>query len=277
MHISKKIALLIAFLAIVGAGIWLVIRKGGQGAPTATRTPIAEPAAWCKQWMNDAQAAQLTGWNLQGPIEITQEPLLTDNGKANCVVRINTSSDTFVVLTLVPLYTADDRKEFSAALSTSREELKKIRPVSSLGLGTDSYYANGEQGLLASSINASAYTIVFGMVQNTPDVSVQALVKRLMQYGFTHTPPLSDGASILPRGVVFFNDVQFTSQAPNGDWDDQRQQDGCEEASSLMAVRWANRQSLTSSEALEEILAVSDYEQATYGNYHDTNAQDTVE
>ncbi|MEK7616119.1 MAG: C39 family peptidase [Patescibacteria group bacterium] len=76
--------------------------------------------------------------------------------------------------------------------------------------------------------------------------------------------------------TVLFSDVPFTSQAPFGGWDDPRQQDGCEEASALMAVRWARGQTLSSDEALKEILAAADYEEATYGSYHDTNAQDTV-
>lgn len=80
-----------------------------------------------------------------------------------------------------------------------------------------------------------------------------------------------------PQGTVRILDVPFTPQAPYGDWDDARQQDGCEEASSLMAVRWAQGKELTKDEALREILAISDYEEATYGNYHDTDAKDTLE
>ena len=72
--------------------------------------------------------------------------------------------------------------------------------------------------------------------------------------------------------------VAFAAQAPYGDWDDPRQQDGCEETSALMAVRWAEGiSSISKDDALKDILAIADYEQATYGNYHDTDAKDTNE
>ena len=99
---------------------------------------------------------------------------------------------------------------------------------------------------------------------------------------FSHAPePILSFSSpspvATPRGFVLIANVPFTSQAPFGDWKDPHQQDGCEEASSLMAVLWAQGKSLTKEEALKEILAASDYEETTYGNYHDTNAKDTVE
>lgn len=68
--------------------------------------------------------------------------------------------------------------------------------------------------------------------------------------------------------------VPFTVQAPAGEWDDQRQQDGCEEASALMAMRWAQGKGLTTSESRREILAISDYEQAEYGEYRDVSVED---
>jgi hypothetical protein len=72
-------------------------------------------------------------------------------------------------------------------------------------------------------------------------------------------------------------DVPFTSQAPYGGWKDIRQEDGCEEASSLMAVRWALNQTLTREEALKEILGSSDYTLKKYGEYRDVSAIDTVD
>lgn len=71
-------------------------------------------------------------------------------------------------------------------------------------------------------------------------------------------------------------DVPFTPQAPFGNWDDVRQQNGCEEAAILMAIRWARGESLTFEEAEREILAISDYEKEKYGHFHDTSAQDTA-
>ncbi len=71
--------------------------------------------------------------------------------------------------------------------------------------------------------------------------------------------------------------VPFTSQAPTGNWDDERQQDGCEEASALMAVYWAQGKSLNSTIALEKILGASDYEQNTHGEFRDISVDDAVQ
>ncbi len=77
-------------------------------------------------------------------------------------------------------------------------------------------------------------------------------------------------------GLVLY-DVPFTSQAPFAEWSDLRQEDGCEEAASLMAVTWARGGKLTPAEAKREILAASDYELDTYGSYADTSASATAE
>jgi len=76
------------------------------------------------------------------------------------------------------------------------------------------------------------------------------------------------------EGVV--QSVPFTAQAPFGEWSDPRQQDGCEEAASIMAVAWARGETFTLEEAKTEILAISAYEQVTYGTYHDSSAADTL-
>ncbi len=71
--------------------------------------------------------------------------------------------------------------------------------------------------------------------------------------------------------------VPFTSQAPRGEWSDPRQQDGCEEASVLMAVFWARQEELTTSVAEREIIAMSDWEKDRFGSYIDTGIQDTAD
>jgi len=74
-----------------------------------------------------------------------------------------------------------------------------------------------------------------------------------------------------------YYEVPFTSQAPFGGWKDPKQQNGCEEAAVLMAVYWAKGKSLTKQEALQQIIAISDFEQKTYGEYRDTSAADTLD
>ena len=72
--------------------------------------------------------------------------------------------------------------------------------------------------------------------------------------------------------------VPFVSQASTGNWDDPRQQDGCEEAASYMAYLWATGQDKPSAtEQEKKIIEISDWEEKTYGGYHDTSAKDTAE
>jgi hypothetical protein len=77
---------------------------------------------------------------------------------------------------------------------------------------------------------------------------------------------------------VVDHNVPFAAQAPLGHWTDLRQEHGCEEASVLMAMKWVNGQvfgSLASAEA--EVVAMADFEQATYGMNYDTSAKDTLD
>lgn len=77
--------------------------------------------------------------------------------------------------------------------------------------------------------------------------------------------------------ALVLHEVPFISQAPFGDWDDPRQQDGCEEAASLMAVAWARGEELTARKALELIIALADYQEKEFSGFHDTSAADTAE
>ncbi len=72
-------------------------------------------------------------------------------------------------------------------------------------------------------------------------------------------------------------DVPFTAQAPTGDWNDMRQEDGCEEAAALMAMCWVRGCELNPTEAEKEIIAISDFELKNYGNYKSANAEDTAD
>lgn len=75
---------------------------------------------------------------------------------------------------------------------------------------------------------------------------------------------------------VIISGVPFSAQAPFADWQDQRQQDGCEEASALMAVKWAKNEALTQEQALDQILGSSEYTQEKYGEYRDISTQDAL-
>ncbi len=71
--------------------------------------------------------------------------------------------------------------------------------------------------------------------------------------------------------------VPFTSQAPLGEWDDSLQQDGCEEASSLMVISWIKEETLQSpQETLNKLKEISRWQQQNYDSAIDTSAQDTL-
>jgi len=78
------------------------------------------------------------------------------------------------------------------------------------------------------------------------------------------------------RGVGILHEVPFTPQAPFGNWDDPRQDNGCEEASVIMAMHWVSGEALTFIEAEKEIIALSDFEKDQYGYFLDTSAEDTM-
>lgn len=75
---------------------------------------------------------------------------------------------------------------------------------------------------------------------------------------------------------IIYN-VPFVSQAPSGNWKDPRQQDSCEEASVYMAMKWINNETINKKIAENDMLAISDWENKIYGNYHDTSASDTAD
>ena len=91
----------------------------------------------------------------------------------------------------------------------------------------------------------------------------------------TPTPPPPTPTNI--EGRILFN-VPFTSQAPLGEWDDSLQQDGCEEASSLMAVSWAQGKIFQSpQQTLNQLKEISSWQQQNYNSAIDTSAQDTLD
>ena len=81
---------------------------------------------------------------------------------------------------------------------------------------------------------------------------------------------------IIEEKNVLLN-VPFASQAPFGNWDDPRKQDGCEEAAVIMAMAWVNGEELGLEYIDSEINLISAYEEETIGNYHDASAFDVSE
>jgi hypothetical protein len=80
----------------------------------------------------------------------------------------------------------------------------------------------------------------------------------------------------LENKLIYINNVPFAAQAPFGNWKDPLEQNGCEEAAATIAVYWAQNKTLSGQQMLNEITAISAYEQKNYGNAVDTSADDTV-
>ena len=128
--------------------------------------------------------------------------------------------------------------------------------------------------------------VINGFQYNVPNDSQSDIVdnetpavSRLATATPVKTPVATAKPTAAPAtdGQVLLN-VPFMAQAPTGNWSDPRQQDGCEEASVLMAMHWVNGTSPgTAAQAEQAIIAMADWEEEQYGNYHDTNARDTVE
>ncbi|MBL7058576.1 C39 family peptidase [Patescibacteria group bacterium] len=73
------------------------------------------------------------------------------------------------------------------------------------------------------------------------------------------------------------HNVPFTSQAPLSEWDIDMFQDGCEEASIIMAMAWVNNQALTKESARQDIINLSNFQLEKYGGYHDRSARDVAQ
>jgi len=87
-------------------------------------------------------------------------------------------------------------------------------------------------------------------------------------------PPLPGEAEPVPA-VLIHEDVPFTAQAPFGDWDDVKQDYGCEEACLLMAMHWVRGEPLSPDKARDEIIAISEFELKNYQHHHDYSIADT--
>jgi len=90
------------------------------------------------------------------------------------------------------------------------------------------------------------------------------------------SPKPSATPSRAPSPNQILYDVPFTPQAPFGEWENPKLSNGCEEASAFMAMSWVKGTGITPEQAKREIIAISNYEEANYGVYVDTSAQDTV-
>jgi len=134
-------------------------------------------------------------------------------------------------------------------------------------------------GILAVVIAAFAAVLVFNRpLTDTEAGDNNANAEQPVATGNENESPAGTGTpNNAPVAAKALLSVPFVAQAPNANWDDPRQQDGCEEASLIMAYAWATgATAINKNEAEKTIIAMSEFEKAEYGNYLDLNAQDTA-
>ena len=71
-------------------------------------------------------------------------------------------------------------------------------------------------------------------------------------------------------------ELPFTPQAPFANWEDKRHQEGCEEASVLMAIYAVKGRELSPSIAKEKILDMAHFQKENYDTFVDTAVEDTA-
>lgn len=109
--------------------------------------------------------------------------------------------------------------------------------------------------------------------ESTP---VQPVVKAPVSTSTSLSASASTAPSATKEKVILISAVPFTSQAPYSEWSDPLQENGCEEASVLMAVYWARGLKLDQATAKQEIIAMGNYQLQKYGEAVDTDSFDTV-
>lgn len=165
----------------------------------------------------------------------------------------------------------------SLSLGITDADLERIpEPGADFDIATDLRHVAGRILLRVENGGEAWYVDPVGMKRyrlGSPSEAMRVMVS--LGLGITHSNlELIPSAVFLSEKIVY--DVPFVTQAPFGEWSDRRQQEGCEEASVLMAVSWARGESLNASSAKSKILEMSGHEYEMLGFYEDTNAEDTA-
>ena len=130
-------------------------------------------------------------------------------------------------------------------------------------------------GFFAVILFIFGFAVIYGSHTRTDTPKPSVSLTRMGSVAVSHAPQPTPSAVAMPRSVWL--EVPFLPQAPFGDWDDPRQQDGCEEASMIMAMHWVRGTSVSRQQGLEEIHKLSEYEERTVGTYHDLSTTDLVQ
>ncbi len=110
---------------------------------------------------------------------------------------------------------------------------------------------------------------------NTPDQTKTAQ-PQIVQLATAKIPSVQTAqADAISAEKKILQEVPFVVQAPFGNWKDPDFQNGCEEASIVMAMSWVKKEkNISPTEAQKRILAIIAFENKTFGYSTDTNISD---
>jgi len=136
-------------------------------------------------------------------------------------------------------------------------------------------HQKGAYLLLIVLIEGIVFTTLFQNWWMIQVYSEESQVQSVLQIQQDVVAVLEKGEEISEQSILL--DVPFTPQAPFGRWSDPRQQDGCEEATVLMVLRFLEKKELDYFQSEREIIAASEFQRSRYGEFRDSSAFDTVE
>lgn len=115
--------------------------------------------------------------------------------------------------------------------------------------------------------------VIVEVIPPSVTVEVEPVLEPTIVSGvYAELTAISEPAVLQPWENVF-----FTSQAPMGEWGKSEFQNGCEEASALMAFAWRAGKTYTKEQVKQELIDMARYQEAQIGQGIDTDAAETAE
>lgn len=133
----------------------------------------------------------------------------------------------------------------------------------------NSYVFSGQESYSPPAVVAPAQEPIQKINENAPS----PILKNTNTHNTLVPKPTADPQ--IEKTTILW-DVPFTSQAPSSNWNEPYQ-NFCEEAAVLMAAFWAqNKRFVSKNQQEQELNAIKDWEIKTFGDYIDTDAQQTA-
>lgn len=119
--------------------------------------------------------------------------------------------------------------------------------------------------------------VINGAVQKTAVTQTQTAQQHsIEERGETEDNQAKKAPGVAVPVSAYIEEVPFTSQAPLAKWEESVFQDGCEEASLLMAWHWKNGTTMTPQEAEATLRDMAAVQTNVFGHHVDTSAADTA-